>query len=233
MRHNRIFKLNTKTGQVVESTGASAIDDPVGQHEVKVILDKHTNKMTIIDRGAKVPGGKEHFRRYTEQIRTKAEGKPAQAAAERAPVADQKTRAVSQAEESAARAAAKQRFEELAQDPQTKRTLPKSIEEAEAVLEAEKKGFTKGARRPDLSKGEPNLDFVVDDGHVEIKTPRPIPQRSLEIQALDIAEKAKLYDARVKVIVNLKHLNAAQKAQFKTDLLAHKVDMKRLEFVND
>ena len=128
---------------------------------------------------------------------------------------------------------ARDRLAELSIDPQTKKVLPKSVEEAEAILEAEKKGFVANARRPDLSKGEPNLDFKVDGGYADVKTPKPHPRNPLSNQAKDIAKKSKLYDDDVKVVVNLKHLDAAQKAQFKADLANESVKQGKIGYVGD
>jgi len=158
----------------------------------------------------------------------------AEEAVEKAAREEMERAAKEAAEREAQKAALQQkRLAELSIDPQTKKALPKSIEEAEAILEAEHKGIVNNARRPNLEKGEPNLDFKVDGGYADVKTPRPHPKNPLSDQAKDIAGKSKLYDDDVKVIVNLKNLDAAQKAQFKADLAKQGTDMSRISFVGD
>ncbi|MCI0388515.1 MAG: hypothetical protein MOB07_07085 [Acidobacteria bacterium] len=113
-----------------------------------------------------------------------------------------------------------ERLAELSIDPQTKSVLPKSREEALAILAAEKKGYISNARRPDLEKGEPNLDFVVDGGYADVKTPGQYKQTPEHIsrEARNIASKH--YDSDVKLIVDLKHLDPQQKQYFKQQLEA-------------
>jgi hypothetical protein len=154
--------------------------------------------------------------------------------AERRAAQEAERQAVEEAARDAAQKAARQkRLAALSIDPQTKRVLPKSAEEAGAILEAEEKGIVQNARRPDLDKGEPNLDFKVDGGYAEMKTPRPHPTNPLSEQAKGIANKSKLYDDDVKVIVNLQRLDTAQKAQFKADLAKEGADMSKISFVGD
>ncbi|WP_174763041.1 hypothetical protein [Anabaena sp. UHCC 0187] len=125
------------------------------------------------------------------------------------------------------------RLEELSVDPQTGKPNQKSQEEAESILQAEMEGLVKGAIRPDLSKGEPNLDFKIDGGYAEVKTPiLPTYQPILE-QAKNIALKSNQYDSDVMVIVDLKNLDAAQKIQFKLELENQGTDRKNIRFLND
>jgi len=123
------------------------------------------------------------------------------------------------AKEAAEKAAYEKRLAELSIDPQTKKVSTKSAEEAKAILAAEEKGIVKNARRPDLSKGEPNLDFIVDDGYADVKTPRPHPKNPLSQQAENIADKSRLCDPDVKMVVDMKKLNTAEQTQFKADLV--------------
>lgn len=107
------------------------------------------------------------------------------------------------------------RFEELSKDPQTLETNAKSQKEAEAILQAEQKyPEIKNPRRPNLGKGEPNLDFKTDDGWVDVKSPESSKYRSLSQQASDIAEKSNLYDQDVKVVLDLNKVAEAQRGEF-------------------
>lgn len=133
--------------------------------------------------------------------------------------ADARAKAEAEAEakeKAAAEAKAKartRRLDELSIDPQTGKANPKSRSEAESILQAEDEGLVKNARRPNLKKGEPNLDFIVDGGYAEIKTPETA-HRSIAQNAKDIADKAPYYDGNVSVIVDLKKLKAPERTQF-------------------
>jgi hypothetical protein len=128
---------------------------------------------------------------------------------------------------------AAKRRNELSVNPQTKKVDTKSVEEADAILDAEARGIVSNARRPDLDKGEPNLDFIVDGGYADVKTPRPLPHRPIPTQAKDIVKSTKKYDDDVTVVVNLKYFDAAQKQQLKAELLKQGADMKKVRFVGD
>jgi len=117
-------------------------------------------------------------------------------------------------------------------DPQTGTVTPKSRSEAESVLEAERQGFVRNPRRPDLARGEPNLDFVVDNGYADIKTPISPAMRPLSVQALDIASKVQTYDPNVTVIIDLKNLSPAEKVEFQTELGKAGGVTSQVEFVN-
>ena len=52
-------------------------------------------------------------------------------------------------------------LDEWKKDPQTGKPNPKSISEAMSMKQAIENGLYKNAMRPDLKKGEPNLDFKV------------------------------------------------------------------------
>ena len=54
------------------------------------------------------------------------------------------------------------RFNELSRDPQIGEVNSKGIQEAEAILQAERAGVVERPTRPDLSRGEPNLDYKVE-----------------------------------------------------------------------
>jgi hypothetical protein len=69
-----------------------------------------------------------------------------------------------------------ERFKALSSDPQRKMIDESSIKEAIIILEAEGRGIVEQAERPNLSKGEPNLDFKVKGPdkykYVDVKEPR-------------------------------------------------------------
>lgn len=122
---------------------------------------------------------------------------------------------------------------ELSIDPQIGKRNPKSESEADTILQAEREGIITNPRRPNLEAGEPNLDFVVDGGYADVKTPVDPIKRPLSVQAQNIAIKTNVYGNDVKVIVDLKNLNSADKAQFKSDLANVSVDMSKVHFLND
>jgi hypothetical protein len=131
------------------------------------------------------------------------------------------------------------RKQDLAKDPQTGKPNPKSRSEAESILQAEREGVTtvtgeqvKNARRPDLSKGEPNLDFVVDGGYVDVKTPVNPDYRPLSTQASEIAAKANNYPPDVTTVVDLRNLSGTQKADFMQALDAAGADNSKIRILN-
>lgn len=80
------------------------------------------------------------------------------------------------AEAAAAKAAEQQaKQERLSRDPQNGKINPKSISEAAIITQAEEAGLVNNPRRPDVSRGEPNLDFAVDGPepykYCDVKTP--------------------------------------------------------------
>lgn len=124
------------------------------------------------------------------------------------------------------------RFDELRKDPQSKKPNVKSEREAEAILQAEQEyPEIKNARRPDLSKGEPNIDFKTDDGWIDVKSAEPRPQRTLAQQAQDIADKSKLYDPDVKLLVDINNVPASERAAFIKTLTEAGADMAKIRFV--
>lgn len=127
----------------------------------------------------------------------------------------------------------KTRLEELSIDPQTGEINLKSQSEARTILQAEQEGLVKNARRPDLRMREPNLDFKIDGGYADIKTPINPNRRTLLEQAKDMAKKINAYDSDVTVIIDLKNLDAVQKAQFKTELVNAGAKMGKIKFLND
>jgi hypothetical protein len=124
------------------------------------------------------------------------------------------------------------RFEELRKDPQTGKPSPKSDKEAEAILQAEEQyPDITNPRRPNLQRGEPNLDFKTDKGWVDVKTPEPGPFRDLNLQARDIADKSRLYDPDVKVLVDLNNIPPADRGAFVEALRTSGGDMSKIFFV--
>jgi hypothetical protein len=128
--------------------------------------------------------------------------------------------------------AEQKRLEELSTDPQTKKINPKSSSEAESILQAEKEGIVSGARRPNLERGEPNIDFKTNEGWADVKTPVDPSKNPVDVQARDIADKVGSYDKEVTVIVDLKNLNAAQKADFLSHLSQSGADMGKVKILN-
>jgi hypothetical protein len=55
-----------------------------------------------------------------------------------------------------------ERFETLSTNPETDSIDRKSINEAKTILQSEQENLVINARRPNLKKGEPNLDFILD-----------------------------------------------------------------------
>jgi len=125
-----------------------------------------------------------------------------------------------------------QRQAQLAKDPQTGTVNAKSQSEAQSILQAESEGLVKNARRPNLANGEPNLDFVIDGGYADIKTPINPSLRSIGQQAQDIAGHIQAYSADVKVIIDLKNLSPADRSLFITDLQNSGANMTNVIFLN-
>jgi hypothetical protein len=75
-----------------------------------------------------------------------------------------------------------ERFEKLSTNPETDFIDRKSINEVKTILQSEQENLITNGRRPNLNKGEPNLDFVVDGSgsykYVDVKKqidPRKFP----------------------------------------------------------
>lgn len=132
-----------------------------------------------------------------------------------------------------------ERLREFSNDPQTGAPNAKSISEAQTILDAEQAGMVQSPRRPNLSQGEPNLDFVIDGPgnyrYGEIKTPQDpanVGGRTIQQQAGDISGKLGHYDSNVRVLVDLRNLSAAQKADFMTAVNSSGADLSNVVFVN-
>ncbi len=118
----------------------------------------------------------------------------------------------------------KSKHEEWKNDPQTGKPNPKSVSEADSMKKAIEDGHYADARRPDLSQGEPNLDFKVTrndgtEGWLDVKTPVDPNVRNVSRQAADISKKIKSYDGNVDVLVDLKNLPEGVRGQFKSELI--------------
>jgi len=117
----------------------------------------------------------------------------------------------------------KSKHEEWKNDPQTGKSNPKSVSEADSMKKALEDGHYVDARRPDLSQGEPNLDFKVTrndgtEGWLDVKTPIDPNIRGISDQAADISRKIDLYDDNIDVLVDLKNIPKGMHDQFKSEL---------------
>jgi hypothetical protein len=127
------------------------------------------------------------------------------------------------------------RFEDLAREDG--KITPKGEREAKGILDAEKEGKIDpgSARRP--AEGEPKLDYyATKDGkgaYYDVKSPSSSYPRPLADQAADIGEKSNLYDKDTNLIVDLRDVDASQKAAFKQDLVNSGADMSKIQFVNE
>ncbi|MFO1430276.1 MAG: hypothetical protein U1F76_09070 [Candidatus Competibacteraceae bacterium] len=124
------------------------------------------------------------------------------------------------------------RIDELSRDPQTGKQNPKAKKEAEAIMQAEGEGIFSNARRPDLEKGEPNIDFKTDQGWVEIKAAVDPAKRPILRQAADVASHTKVQGAEY-FLVDLKELSSAGKSIYKSELQNAGADMSKVRFIND
>ena len=130
---------------------------------------------------------------------------------------------------------------EWKKDPQTGKPNPKSISEAISIKQAIENGLYTSAMRPNLKKGEPNLDFKVirndgSTGWLDVKTPIAPIFNSVSHQARAIAEKINLYNGNTEVLIDLKNLQQiGDKTQFATDL-HQKINadkLKKVFIIND
>jgi hypothetical protein len=131
----------------------------------------------------------------------------------------------------------KQRTKDLSKDPQTGKENRKSIDEAEAIVQAEQEGLVQKAERPDLSKGDPNLDFKVKGPPpykwADVKT--PVNRGNLTTQAEGIGEKIVLQKAGagdVLHVIDLKNIPIAEKASFKANVIKAAGSPNGIVFIN-
>ena len=130
------------------------------------------------------------------------------------------------------------KFDELSKDPQTSAANQKSIDEAEAVLQAETDGIVNNPTRPNLKRGEPNLDFKIDGPPpykwVDIKT--PVNRGNLDKMAEGIGKKIPIQkggSTDVLHIIDLKNIPAAQKAKFQQKVIDTLGNSEGVEFINN
>ena len=131
----------------------------------------------------------------------------------------------------------KQRIENLSKDPQTGTENAKSIGEAEAIIQAENEGLVNKAKRPDLKKGDPNLDFKIEGPPpykwADVKT--PVNRGNLASQAEGIGNKTVLQKAGasdVLHVIDLKNIPAAEKPTFKADVIKAAGSPDGIVFIN-
>lgn len=135
------------------------------------------------------------------------------------------------------------RFEELCKDPQTGEVNGKSVEEAKAILQAENMGHVENPTRPNLSQGEPNLDFKVGGPppykYADVKTPiEPGSKRGVDVQnqAAGIGKKTMKQKAGAKDVlhvIDLKNIPPADKGAFKQIVLDNAGSSEGIVFIND
>jgi hypothetical protein len=126
-----------------------------------------------------------------------------------------------------------ERFKALSSDPQRKMIDESSIKEAIIILEAEGRGIVEEAERPDLSKGEPNLDFKVKGPgkykYVDVKEPRNFGRGNQDLDSAARRMGHKIYKQKeqskfgilkdeVLHIVNLELLDPGQQSDYQKNI---------------
>jgi hypothetical protein len=126
-----------------------------------------------------------------------------------------------------------ERFKALSSDPQRKMIDESSIKEAIIILEAEGRGIVEEAERPDLSKGEPNLDFKVKGPgkykYVDVKEPRNFGRGNQNLDSAARRMGHKIYKQKeqskfgilkdeVLHIVNLELLDPGQQSDYQKNI---------------
>jgi hypothetical protein len=126
-----------------------------------------------------------------------------------------------------------ERFKALSSDPQRKMIDESSIKEAIIILEAEGRGIVEEAERPDLSKGEPNLDFKVKGlgkyKYVDVKKPRNFGRGNQDLDSAARRMGHKIYKQKeqskfgilrdeVLHIVNLELLDPGQQPDYQKNI---------------
>jgi hypothetical protein len=134
-----------------------------------------------------------------------------------------------------------QRLDELSVHPRTGKSSPKSREEAETILQAEQQGLLQGTpHRPLESRQSEGLDFELKDhngrviGYADTKNPIEPKYRAVSQQAQDIAKKINSYqpNLNLKVVIDLKKFDSAQKQEFKAYLADQVENMSKVIFLN-
>lgn len=132
----------------------------------------------------------------------------------------------------------KKRFDELSTDPQRGIITEKSIDEANAILEAESAGLVQKPKRPSDPRNQPNLDFIIDGPapykYADVKTPANFGY--LDVMAIKIGRNSVLQKGgtdSVLHLVDLKNIPSAQKARFEQNVRKGAKDSAGFEFINN
>lgn len=140
-----------------------------------------------------------------------------------------------------------ERFEKLSTNPETDFIDRKSINEAKTILQSEQENLVINARRPNLKKGEPNLDFVVDGPgsyqYVDVKNPidpRKFPPAKKKPESFNkigrrIGEKItkqKGGSDRVLHIVDLEQIPSEVKENITKKIIEGAGSSKDIKFIN-
>ena len=139
------------------------------------------------------------------------------------------------------------RFESLSTNPQTSLIDQKSLNEAKTISQSEQENLVINARRPNLNKGEPNLDFVIDGPgsyeYVDVKNstdPRKCPpakkkSESFNKMAKRIGEKItkqKGGSDKVLHIVDLEEITTNMKEKVSEKIVEGAGSPKDIKFIN-
>jgi|GEM_PF-4617039 len=129
------------------------------------------------------------------------------------------------------------RAETLAKDPQNGKINQKSIDETTAIIKLEESGGVINPRRPNLSLGEPNLDFKIDGpkpyNWADVKT--PVNMGDLSKQAKGIGKKVTLQKAGsvdVLHVIDLKKIPPVEKANFMQEVVNSAGSPNGIVFIN-
>jgi hypothetical protein len=135
-----------------------------------------------------------------------------------------------------------QRLDDLSVHPRTGKPSPKSRQEAETILQAEQQGLLQGTpHRPTESRQSEGLDFELKDrdgrviGYADTKNPIDPKFRAVSTQAKDITKKINSYqpNLNLKVVIDLKNFDSAQKLEFKAYLANHVENTNKVVYLND
>ena len=141
------------------------------------------------------------------------------------------------------------RFEELSINPQTHKDNPKSQGEACSILQAESESRVKNPRRPNLKKGEPNLDFAIEGPgnyrYADVKTPRDPSSfpRNPKNRPPSLAKVARTIGNQIRNqkggsddvihVVNLFHIPSDKIQTFKENLIKGAENSDGIVFINE
>ena len=141
------------------------------------------------------------------------------------------------------------RFEELSINPQTHKDDPKSQGEACSILQAESESMVKNPRRPNIKKGEPNLDFAIEGPgnyrYADVKTPRDPSSfdRNPKNRPPSLAKVARTIGNQIRNqkggsddvihVVNLFHIPSDKIQTFKENLIKGAENSDGIVFINE